>query len=167
MPADRLTAFLYLLMRDHLPSGTVRGLLDRVSGDEFEMSAPEMEALALRYSMPLRAAFGDAEEDEPSGTREPDDTIQQIEMRDGDLVPVSAPDATFFHAHMVAWLDRFDDRLASSPHFVQAVNEAAANEMVTDEVAARLVAQRVAELSEQAARAATKKAEETSETGEA
>lgn len=144
--ADRLTAFLYVLMRDHVPSGTVKSLLNDVAGDEFDLSAPELEALALRYSMPLRVPAADENDEEFVTGEGADGHVQQIERdQQGVLQPVEGDG---FSPEMGAWLDMFDDRIEGSPHFVEAVNEAAANEMVADEVAGRLVAQRVHELRE-------------------
>lgn len=159
---DRLTAFLYLMMRDHVPTGTVKQTIEQIaSDDELVLSAPELQQLAERYSAPLRvglgASAGGEEEDERIVGEGEDGRVQTIELRDGDLTPLSSEG---FTPEMVEWLDKFDDRIEGSPHFVQAVNEAAANEMIADDVSARIVAQRVQELTEQAARAAAAKRDE-------
>lgn len=148
--ADRLTAFLYLLMREHVPTGTVKALVDRVANDEeLTLTAGELEALALRYSLPLRVMPDGGEEDAERVTGDGEEgRVQQIERDDqGVLQPVVGDG---FSREMMLWLDEFDDRLTSSPQFVQAVNEAAASEMVADDVSARLVAQRTKELEEAA-----------------
>lgn len=61
-----VTTFLYVLMRDHLPTGTVKYLIEQAqrAGDP-AYSAPELEQLAERYATELLAApprdVGDAE----------------------------------------------------------------------------------------------------------
>lgn len=63
--------FLYVLMRDHLPTGTVKFLIDQAqrAGDPV-YSAPELEQLAERYAAELLLAPPredvDAEEEPPS-----------------------------------------------------------------------------------------------------
>lgn len=54
-PTPRLTEFLYRLMRDEVPTGVVRRLIDEVRGPEVgrNYSAPELEALARRYAADL------------------------------------------------------------------------------------------------------------------
>lgn len=52
-----LTVFLYVLMRDHLPTGTVRWLIEQSQRDgDPAFSAPELEALAKRYADELLMA---------------------------------------------------------------------------------------------------------------
>lgn len=48
---DRLYAFLYLLMRDHVPTGTVAEIIRQLPDDDEPMvyTAPELHALAYRY----------------------------------------------------------------------------------------------------------------------
>lgn len=51
---ERLKLFLYLLMRDHLPTGKVGSLLSELRDvEEVYFSAPELEALAERYAKVL------------------------------------------------------------------------------------------------------------------
>lgn len=145
MAVDRLTAFLYLVMRDELPTGRVKSLIEQVQlHDEFVPTAPELAALADRYAAHLRGALVPEEDDGGAGDEE-EGRLVRIARRDGELWPEEGND---FETPMLEWLDQFDDRLTESPHFVAAVNEAALSEMAADEVSARLVAQRVQELAE-------------------
>lgn len=52
-----VTTFLYVLMRDHLPTGTVKFLIEQAqrAGDP-AYSAPELEQLAERYAAELLGA---------------------------------------------------------------------------------------------------------------
>lgn len=55
--SDSLTTFLYVLMRDHLPTGTVKWLIENSQrAGQPRFSAPELEQLAERYADELRAA---------------------------------------------------------------------------------------------------------------
>lgn len=52
--SERLKLFLYLLMRDHLPTGKVASLLSDLGDvEEVYFTAPELEALAERYAKVL------------------------------------------------------------------------------------------------------------------
>lgn len=142
---DRLTVFLYLLMRDELPTGTVASLVERAQMVDPVVSAGELAALAERYATHLRGAL--VEDDEEGDDEEGDEgfRIQRVENQDGFVMleeNIETP------PEMQKWLDLFDDRISGSSHFVRAVNEAAAAGMFADEVSARLVGQRVAELQE-------------------
>jgi hypothetical protein len=61
-----LTAFIFVLLRDHLPAGTVRFLIQRAQcpGDP-DMHEPELEALAERLAEELRLAPGRHSDEEP------------------------------------------------------------------------------------------------------
>jgi hypothetical protein len=147
MQADPLTAFLYLLMRDHVPTGTVKQLVAEVSSDEgFDLSAPELAALAERYSAPLRDVIdAGVVEDDDEEEREP---RVGIVIAQGDVLLDEEGDE-FEPSHpMASWLDLFDDRIRTLPTFVQAVNEAAENDRPANEDTARIVAARARELAE-------------------
>jgi hypothetical protein len=141
---DRLTAFLYLLMRDHLPTGAVKAVAERVIVDEeFTMSAPELAALAERYASGLLGEPAPAADDD-EGEQERVRVVQAHEGvfldEEGDEFPAGAP--------MLAWLDLFDDRIRAQETFVAAVNEAAENSLPLTEDTARIVAARARELAE-------------------
>lgn len=56
MPEDRLTRFLYLLMRDHLPTGVIAKLIEQINetGDrEVIFSNKQLEAMASSYAVEL------------------------------------------------------------------------------------------------------------------
>jgi len=62
-----ITTFLYVLMRDHLPTGTVKFLIEQAQrAGKPTYSAPELEQLAERYANELLSA-------RPRDTEEPDD----------------------------------------------------------------------------------------------
>jgi len=67
-----LTAFVFVLLRDHLPAGTVRYLIQQAQrpGDP-EMHEPELEALAERLTEELRSAPDRHAEEEPEEEPEP------------------------------------------------------------------------------------------------
>jgi hypothetical protein len=64
---DRLAQFLYLLMRDHVPTGVVATLANRVVHADDEpiiMSAPELGQLAFRYANRIQPVPPDPEAEE-------------------------------------------------------------------------------------------------------
>jgi Mn-dependent DtxR family transcriptional regulator len=67
-----LAVFLYLLMRDHLPVATVKWMLEqaKLPGDP-KFDAPELEALAQRFSEQLEHLAERPEEPEPVVEKEP------------------------------------------------------------------------------------------------
>lgn len=71
-----LTTFLYLLMRDHVPTGKVREALDHAlaSHPPSRFSAPELEALAKRYAGEIEAG--------PT----PEDKRSPVEIKSSDLL---------------------------------------------------------------------------------
>jgi hypothetical protein len=53
---ERLVAAIYLLMRDHVPSGRIAKVihdLNEAEAETFTFSAPELESLARRYAEEL------------------------------------------------------------------------------------------------------------------
>jgi hypothetical protein len=95
----------------------------------------------------------EVEDDEPAEEKAPV-TVQRLgtSTHGGRPVFVTAGGEAL-SPEMVAWLDRFDDRIRMSPHFVAAVNEAADNELpLLDDRTAQVVGQRARELWEQAER---------------
>lgn len=79
-----LTTFFYVLMRDYLPTGTVKMLVERskLAGDP-DYSAPELEQLAARYAgellqAPPRAVVLDDEEPDHNGTSDSSTSIEEI-----------------------------------------------------------------------------------------
>lgn len=69
MPSpDPLVVFLYVLMRDHAPTGGVRGAIERAGevDGSVTFTAPELEVLAERYADDLRELIR-KEEPEPTG----------------------------------------------------------------------------------------------------
>lgn len=89
MPSpDPLVAFLYLLMRDHTPTGGVAQTIHKVREMDLpgKYSAPELEQLAERYAHELRAMMGSAEpepEPEPTG-------VDRVPPPDGS--PIAVPE---------------------------------------------------------------------------
>jgi hypothetical protein len=64
---DKLAQFLYLLMRDHVPTGVVATLANRVVHADDEpiiMSAPELGQLAFRYANRIQPVPPDPEAEE-------------------------------------------------------------------------------------------------------
>lgn len=89
------------------------------------------------------------EPDEPAEEKDESQGVQAIVAgRHGSsdiLLPLGAEE---FDPRMAKWLDLFDDRLRMSAHFVTAVNEAADAGREANDETARLVAERVRELTE-------------------
>lgn len=58
MNRDSLTQFLYLLMRDYLPTGSVESIMNQVracKGKEVTHSAPNLESYATSLADEIRA----------------------------------------------------------------------------------------------------------------
>jgi hypothetical protein len=98
---------------------------------------------------------------EPEAPAEPEPEpglLQAIEAAEfgsaGIFVPVTWDE---FTPEMAAFFDLFDDRLKMSPHFVTAVNEAERAGRRIEHETAELIAARVAELRDAAARSETQK----------
>tara|TARA_R110000868_G_scaffold150227_8_gene373272 strand:- start:657 stop:917 length:261 start_codon:yes stop_codon:yes gene_type:complete len=51
---ERIVCFLYLIMRDELPTGAVCKHITDIAGQEFKFSNPHLEALARDYANRLR-----------------------------------------------------------------------------------------------------------------
>ena len=53
---ERLVCFMYLLMRDELPTGTVCKIVTDIdeAGEEFQFTNPHLEALARDYANRIR-----------------------------------------------------------------------------------------------------------------
>jgi hypothetical protein len=153
MAAEKTTAFVYLLLRDHLPAGVVTRLVGEAQmSATIEYGNTELGALAYRLADLLED--DDAAAKQPAGDDERTaGVLQAIEVGDDGGYNTVAEEE-FISDEMVDWLDLFDDRLRQSPHFVAAVNEAAAAGRETDEETAALVADRVRELKAQAEAAA-------------
>jgi hypothetical protein len=142
----RLTAFLYLLMRDHVPTGAVFRLAERAGSksEPVAFSAPELAALAGRYA---RLIAG-----EPSAPVEPEspeaeEVVQEMtSLGNARLMAVGPGGASVDVSEgMREWLELFSDRYTSSPFFVEEVNWAAEGGMVANENTAREVAARIIE----------------------
>lgn len=141
LPRDALTTFLYLLMRDVVPTGRVRRLVnDACAAESPSYSAPELHALAARYAMELGAAdVVDAEVAEPGDGEAGPAVVQRIRsITNGILMPEE--EGGDFTSEMKAFLAMFDDRLSRLPTFVDAVNLAAEHGALADEQTARDVA---------------------------
>lgn len=92
-----LTTFLYVLMRDHLPTGTVRWLIEQsqLDGDPV-YAAPELEQLAKRYADELLMAPPRKSDEQlrteasvhealaSNGTPTPSDAVEEEEQVDAD-----------------------------------------------------------------------------------
>jgi hypothetical protein len=142
---ERLTAFLYLLMRDEVPTGAVAEFVNRAAGvDGPSFDAPELAALAGRYAGTLLAPWGGAERDEEEG----EVGRVRIVQPHGDLFVDEEGDEFGPGDPMLAFFDLFDDRIRSLPTFADAVNEAAENDRPVNEDTARIVAARARELAE-------------------
>lgn len=148
MAAEKTVAFVYLLLRDHLPAGVVQRLVgESQMADSIEYTS-ELGALAYRFADLLEDESGAVEK--VAGDDEgPAGVLQAIEVG-GDGGYNTVGENEFISDEMVDWLDLFDDRLKGSPHFVAAVNEAAAAGRYTDEETAQLVGARVKEMQAQA-----------------
>lgn len=86
-----------------------------------------------------------AEPDEPK--REPDEQFPVKALVEGTNGMLTAADGGDLGLGMIEWLDEFDDRIRSLPGFVPAVNEAAENGLVLNEIeTGRIVADRAREL---------------------
>jgi hypothetical protein len=154
LPEDALVTFLYLLMRDLLPVGKVRRLIDEAcSAEHPTFSAPELHGLAARYAMDLGAAdVVDAEVEEAPEEEEGAPLVQHIVGATGGRLLVGTPDGELagadFTPEMKAFLDLFDDRISRLPSFVAAVNEAAAHGAYANDETAKVVADRARELND-------------------
>lgn len=130
------------------------------TADGIENGTVELPERAVRLAVvPLD------EEPEPEHEEPEPDAMQRIEagtlgnaptlrplLSEREIEEGRDPDTAEFAPAMLRWLDEFDDRLRMSPHFVEAVNEAADAGLVLNEDTARIVASRVHELAEAAAR---------------
>lgn len=145
---DRLTTFLYLLMRDELPAGKVRRCIEQAMAAEAPVfSAPELQALATRYAFDLSGDVVDAGVIDESPAEEEHAPAQAIEAKSyGNSEVFVALGEEELSPAMLKFLDRFDDRIKASPHFMAAINEAAAAGRELDDETARLVGERVREL---------------------
>jgi hypothetical protein len=130
--------------------GSARRMLRRLAmqfeaGDVPEGAAMELQLVPVIYE----EVDLDVEVPAPAETR----GVQAIDAGTfgarGVLKPWGAEE---FGPEMVKWLDLFDDRIRAAQEFVNAVNEAAEAGRPADETTARMVAERIGEMREQARR---------------
>jgi hypothetical protein len=154
LPRDALTTFLYLLMRDLVPTGKVRRLIDEaMSAEHPTFSAPELHALAARYAMDLGSAnVVDAEVEEAPEEEKPFGAapVQRIRSISNGIL-MREEEGADLAPEMREFLGEFDDRISRLPTFVEAVNRAADEELsLGDYETVRWVADLARQLHEEA-----------------
>lgn len=151
-PFERVQDLLYLLMRHHLPTATVSGLIDEIRGlDRVSAAeAPELAAMAERYTLALLG-----EEPEPESGPEdeggPRLSAVRVDIGEGGIF-FTPPDDPLGHLgpEMVDWLAQFDERIVRHPFFAEAVSEAAEQALEATSETAQLVYRRAQEMKMQA-----------------
>lgn len=148
-PHENVRLFLYLLMRDVVPTGKVAKLLDDTRGVDVSVySSPELAALANRYAGVLLDDIVDAEimDEEES----PIEAVERHENTPAGGLRLTAADGGELSGAMLEFLDRFDERIIRQPFFIAAVNEAAAMGVIMSEDSAQAVYHRAQEMAQNA-----------------
>lgn len=124
-----------------IPGGELRAVLVPE-----EAAEQYLDVLAEQARSPV--ASGREDEGEDAGEAR---AVLKLGQREDGKIYMAGEDGrplNGWHVYMADWVDLFDDRLRRSPHFVAAVNEAAEGGRLANDDTARLVAERIRELSE-------------------